>query len=93
MAVKWMCEDTQRATVSEVDELIDLYLERGGTVDTLKEGVLGHGLLALQAYGLRAAVVQERPLNCWSSVHRVHFYKELPLEYITMLEETLENEA
>lgn len=92
MAVNWMCEDMQRATVSEVDELINIYLNYGGTADTLKEGVLGHGLLALQAYGLPAAVVQERYLNCWCSVHRVHFYKELPLEYVTMLEEVLENE-
>lgn len=92
MAVKWTRDDPNRATVSEVDELINLYLEHGGTVDTIREGILGHGLVVMQSYGLKAAVVQEYPLNCWSSAHKVRFWNKLPMKYVDMLEEVLANE-
>jgi len=57
-----------------VSDLIDRYLEAGGDVETISEGVLGHGHIVLTGPGLKRAVIKERYINAWSSGHSVRMY-------------------
>jgi len=67
---------------SEVDKLIVNYLERGGELHEIDEGVLGHGKIVLTGEGLKTAVVKEVYINEWSSAHKVRFYNETPAKYL-----------
>lgn len=73
---------------NEIDQLIARYVESGGNVLEMREGVLGRGDLLL--YGpenLRTIVVREIALNEWSSAHTVRTYKNCPKKYQTMIDE------
>lgn len=66
---------------SEISKLIDRYMERGGHVEVLDEGVLGHGVLVLSAPRTKYAVVREVYVNPWVSTHTVRLYSKLPKKY------------
>ena len=74
-------------TCSAVSNLIDRYLEKGGEIITIHEGVLGYGTMILQGEGLKSAVIQEIALNEWSSAHKIRMYNELPKKWIKAIEE------
>ena len=73
-------------SLSAVQQTIDTWIEAGGNVDTVKEGVLGYGLTICHGEGLKTAVITEVPLNEWSSAHKIRFYNEMPKKYRAMLE-------
>lgn len=68
-------------TSTQVEQLVNNYLERNGECIQLNEGTLGHGKLLLSAPGKKYAVIQEKYLNAWSSGHTIRFYNECPQKY------------
>ena len=75
----------KRYTLKAVDGLISSYLDKGGEIHQLEEGVLGHGLLMLTGESLKTAIIKEVFLNSWSSAHTVRFYNEIPKKYANMM--------
>lgn len=68
-------------TSTAIQELADRYLEAGGAVYELEEGTLGWGLTVMVGEGLKTAVVQEVPLDAWSSAHKLRMYNQTPKKY------------
>lgn len=71
-----------------VANLIGRYADRGGSAFELVPGVLGYGLTVCTGDGLKTAVIQEKPINEWSSDHAVRFYNRLPRKYAAMIEKS-----
>jgi len=72
-------------SVKAVDNLISRYIDKGGEVTEIEEGVLGHGHLVLHGAGLKTTVVKEVYLNEWSSAHKVRTYNETPKKYLEVI--------
>lgn len=70
-----------------IEELLTLYLEKGGTVEEIEEGSLGYGFLILHGNKLKTAVIKEVYLNEWNSAHTVRLYNKCPKKYAKLLEE------
>lgn len=68
-------------TCSAVQELIDKYLDRGGRMIEMREGVLGYGNILLVADGCKTTVITEVALNEWSSAHKIRMYNKIPAKY------------
>ena len=74
-------------TLKAIEELIQRYLNFGGEVDTLEEGILGLGTVLLYgAPGKKVIVIKEVYLNSWSSGHTVRMYNKMPNKYEKELE-------
>ena len=76
----------KRYTLEAVENLIQAYIDKGGEMHQLEEGVLGHGLLMLTGESLKTAIIKEVFVNSWSSAHTVRFYNEMPKKYANMME-------
>ena len=74
-----------------VEQTINNWIEAGGEITTVKEGVLGYGLTICHGDGLRTAIITEVPLNCWSSAHTIRIYNKMPKKYRQMLDD-MENQ-
>ena len=74
-------------TLDACENLISRYIDNGGDVVTLNEGVLGLGLVLCYGHGLKTIVIRETYLNSWSSGHTVRMYKKMPKKYEQMLDE------
>lgn len=76
-------------SIAQAERLISAYLDKGGQVTEIEEGVLGLGVLILSANGrndLKEFVISEEYLNEWSSVHALRTYtKGLPKKYANMV--------
>lgn len=70
-------------TTSSVGRLIAEYLDAGGQMLQMREGVLGHGdvLLYDDAGKLKTYVIREVAINEWSSGHKVRGYNRMPEKY------------
>lgn len=66
-------------------ELISRYAEIESEIITLEEGVLGLGTVICFGDGLKTTVIQEIPLNEWSSAHTIRQYRETPKKYLAMI--------
>lgn len=67
--------------------LIKKYVDLGGEVSILEEGVLGYGTLLLHnAPGKKVIVIKEVYLDPWSSGHTVKMYNKMPKKYEEVLE-------
>lgn len=76
-------------TLAQVEDLISLYLEKGGYLVTLQEGSLGYGLTLLvdsDDVGLKTFVIKEYSAGQWSCTHTVRGYNKMPAKYAKMLE-------
>lgn len=73
-------------TLEAVEQTIDKWIEAGGEITTVKEGVLGWGLTICHGDGLKTAIITEVPLNEWSSAHTIRIYNKMPKKYRAMLE-------
>ena len=69
-----------------VEQTVNNWIEAGGEISTVEEGVLGWGLTICHGEGLRTAIIKEVPLNEWSSAHTIRVYKKMPKKYLAMLE-------
>lgn len=73
-------------TCEAVENLIHRYIEQGGEVATIQEGILGYGLTILFGDNLKTAVITEIAINCWTSAHKIRLYNKMPKKYAAMLE-------
>ena len=74
-----------------VEQTVNNWIEAGGEISTVKEGVLGWGLTICHGEGLKTAIITEVPLNCWSSAHTIRIYNKMPKKYRQMLDD-MENQ-
>ena len=72
-------------TCSAIKDLMDKYIAKGGKMVEIKPGCLGYGLTILYGDGLKTAVIQEVPLNEWSSAHKLRMYNKMPEKYKEMI--------
>jgi hypothetical protein len=75
-------------TTSSVGRLIAEYLDAGGQMLQMREGVLGDGdvLLYDDAGKLKTYVIREVAINEWSSGHKVRGYNRIPEKYRALLD-------
>lgn len=73
-------------TLSACEDVMNKYIEMGGEVLTLEEGVLGLGLVVCFGEGLKTCIITERYINEWSSGHTIRFYNKMPKKYATMID-------
>lgn len=75
-------------TSEAISNLLDRYIDAGGELYEMREGVLGHGDLLLYDFSgkLKTIVIREVALNEWSSAHTVRTYNKMPAKYLKMLE-------
>jgi hypothetical protein len=78
-----------RYTTKAVQDIISKYVERGGEVIEVVEGVLGYGTTICFGDGLKFCVIQEHFVNAWSSNHSIRLYNKLPKKYEALIEEYL----
>ena len=74
-----------------VEQTVNNWIEAGGEISTVEEGVLGWGLTICHGEGLRTAIIKEVPLNEWSSAHTIRIYNKMPKKYQAMLDD-MENQ-
>lgn len=74
-------------TSTYVAQLIECYVNKGGNVVVLEEGVLGYGLTVLYGDKLKTVVIKEVPVNSWNSVHSVIKYNKMPEKYRKLIEQ------
>jgi hypothetical protein len=70
-------------SLSACENLIKKYLDLGGTVETIEDGVLGLGTVVCYATGKKTAIIKEVYINDWSSAHTVRMYNKTPKKYLT----------
>lgn len=68
-------------TSTQIDKLIQRYLDANGEAVQLEEGVLGHGKMLLMASGKKFTIVSEVAISEWSSMHTIRMYNKLPKKY------------
>lgn len=75
-------------TISSTQKLIYDYLDAGGEIFQIREGVLGLGDFVLYDMGgnLKTYIVNEIPLNEWSSGQSIRAYNKMPEKYRAMIE-------
>lgn len=73
-------------TLSACEELINRYIDNGGEVYTLEEGVLGLGLTVCFGEGLKTAIITERYVSPWVSTHTIRMYNKMPKKYEQMID-------
>ena len=73
-------------TLEAVNQTVNKWIEAGGEISTVEEGVPGWGLTICHGDGLRTAIITEVPLNSWSSAHTIRIYNKMPKKYKAMLE-------
>lgn len=64
------------------ENLIDIYLQKGGEVKVLEDGVLGLGKVLLTGNGLKTIIIQEFFISAWSSGHKIKKYNKTPKIYL-----------
>lgn len=67
------------------EKLIAKYVDKGGEVVTLREGVLGLGTLLCTGDNLKTTIINEVYLNCWSSGHTIRQYNKCPKKYLKII--------
>ena len=72
-------------SVKAVDNLINKYIDKGGEVTEIEEGVLGHGHLVLHGAGLKTTIIKEVYISAWSSGHKVRSYNKTPKKYQSVI--------
>lgn len=81
------------STIYDLDfceNLIDIYIEKGGEAITLVEGGLGLGMVICFGEHLKTTIIKEVALNEWSSGHTVRMYNKMPKKYEDMLQKWYE---
>lgn len=73
-------------TLSACEDIMNQYINAGGEVYTIEEGVLGLGLVVCFGEDLKTCAITERYINEWSSGHTIRFYNKMPQKYAAMIE-------
>jgi len=72
-------------STSAIENLTDKYINKGGQVVELVEGVLGYGTTICFGDNLKCCIIQEVFESSWSSTHSIRFYNEIPKKYQSLL--------
>jgi len=72
-------------TYHAVCDLMNRYINNGGTVYELEDGCLVQGLTVCECDGWKTAIIKEVYLNEWSSGQSVRFYNKTPKKYEKMI--------
>lgn len=72
---------------SDVQRLLNLYMDKGGRYIELEEGCLGWGKIIMFGEKLKTAVVTEVYINSWSSGHSVVMYNKTPKKHLSAIYE------
>lgn len=78
-------------TCSEIQHLVDYYIECGGQMLELIAGCVGWGLTILYSFEepLKTIIIREKYVNCWQSEHTIRCYKKMPEKYRVMIDKKL----
>jgi len=76
----------KRYSCKQVQSLINRYIDKGGQIVEIEQGVLGYGTIVCFGDGLKTAVVKEQFINAWASDHKVTLYSKMPKKYELMIE-------
>jgi hypothetical protein len=68
-------------SIDTIQKITNQYIDKGGQVIELIDGVLGYGTTICFGDKLKFCVIQERFQTSWSSVHTIRFYKSTPKKY------------
>lgn len=73
---------------SQVSDLIESYINKGGCMYEISEGTLGYGEIILYDNNnkLKTVIIKERYINEWSSGHSIRMYQKTPKKYQKILE-------
>jgi hypothetical protein len=72
-------------STSAIENLTDKYINKGGQVVELIDGVLGYGTTICFGDNLKCCIIQEVFESSWSSTHSIRFYNEIPKKYQSLL--------
>lgn len=72
-------------SLNSIKKLMNQYIDKGGQVIELTEGVLGHGTTVCFGEKLKFCVIQERFETSWSSTHTIRLYNKMPKKYELLL--------
>lgn len=75
-------------TIESTQKLIDDYINAGGELFQMREGVLGLGDFVLYDISgkFKTYIVREVYLNEWSSGQSIRAYNKIPGKYMAMIE-------
>lgn len=68
-----------------IQNLTDKYINKGGQVIELVEGVLGYGTTICFGDNLKCCIIREKFESSWSSTHTIRFYNNIPKKYESLL--------
>lgn len=75
-------------TTSSVSQFIERYVETGGWMHQMEEGILGHGKVILFSHPVwKSVVITEVAVDAWNSAHKIRHYHTLPNKYQKLIEE------
>ncbi len=66
------------AEIRYIDRILSLASTFNCDIYNYDNGVLGYGKIIIVSPNNTCMVIQEKYKNCWSSVHRIEYYKVLP---------------
>ena len=72
-------------STSAIENLVDKYINKGGQVVELVEGVLGYGTIICFGDNLKFCIIQEKFQTSWSSTHSIRLYNKIPKKYESLL--------
>lgn len=77
-------------TISQINQLINQYTDKGGELYPVEEGcLLDYGLAILKGEGLKTIIIKEKYLNEWSSAYTLRLYNKTPKKYEKILEDLI----
>ena len=73
--------------LESVEMLISNYLELGGDMIEIEEGVLGLGKILLHSAPKKCTIIiTEKYVSSWSSTHTVRQYRKTPKKYQNIID-------
>ena len=69
-------------SLSDCEKLISKYIEIGGNVTIIEEGVLGLGTVICTAKDKKTTIIKEFFINSWQSGHNIIMYNKTPKKYL-----------
>ena len=72
-------------TCTQVENLLNRYVQKGGEIITVEEGCLGYGITIATGHKLKTAVIKEYFINSWTSGHTITMYNNCPKKYLKHL--------
>lgn len=68
-------------TLKTAEDIIQQYINKGGYITTIENGVLGLGKILCFGEGLKTSLITEYFINSWASGHKIRMYNKTPKKY------------